>query len=322
VPYHARGRIEGDLAQYVVTGCAGFIGSHLTDALLERGHSVRGVDCFTDYYPRPLKDQNLASALASARFALYERDLVEEAIDDLVAGAAGIFHLAAQPGVRGSWGESFESYARNNVVATQKVLEAAAEAGVRVILASSSSVYGETEVYPTSEDVALRPVSPYGVTKATCEQLAYAYRATAGLDATVLRYFSVYGPRQRPDMAFARIADAFHSGEPFVLLGTGGQSRDFTYVGDAVSATLAALDAPAGHVYNVGGGAEVALRDVVSACERLARRRLPVRQEGVARGDVRRTAADTARIRSELGWQPETPLEQGLELQLRHAGVL
>jgi UDP-glucuronate 4-epimerase len=307
------------MSRYLVTGCAGFIGSHLIEALLARGDEAVGLDSFTDYYARDTKEANLERArrIASDRLSFAEADLAAVDLDPLVADVDGVFHLAAQAGVRGSWGATFDVYLRDNILATQRLFEAAAAAGRRVVAASSSSVYGNAERYPTREDVRPRPISPYGVTKLACERLADAYADTFELDAVSLRYFTVYGPRQRPDMAFTRIVRALAEGKPFRLFGTGTQSRDFTYVGDAVTATLAAMgSAPSGRVYNVGGGSEVSLLDVIATCEHLSGRTLDVQHEPVAAGDVRRTAADTSLIREELGWTPGTTLEEGIAAQL------
>jgi UDP-glucuronate 4-epimerase len=293
--------------KYVVTGAAGFIGSHLAEALLERGDEIVGVDCFTDYYDPALKEQNAAD-LNVARL-----DLAEEELD--LAGVDGIFHLAGQPGVR-SFGDVFEDYVRRNLLATRRVFETAAASGVRVVFASSSSVYGEAEQYPTPEDTEPRPISPYGITKLGCEQLANAYAKGFGLEAVVLRYFTVYGPRQRPDMALARIVDALALGATFELYGDGLQSRSFTFVADGVEATIAAMDnAPTGALYNVGGGAEATLREVIATLERVSGRTLDVVERPAAAGDVRRTSADTTRIENDLRWRATTSLEDGLRAQ-------
>ncbi len=310
------------MATFLLTGCAGFVGSHLTEAVLARGDRVIGVDAFRDYYARSLKELNIAQASESDAFELVEANLEDVDFDRLVDGVDGIFHLAAQAGVRGSWGDTFGIYARDNVVATQRVFEAAIRARVRVVWASSSSVYGDAEAYPTAEDTRPRPISPYGVTKASCEYLAGAYAASFGLDHVALRYFTVYGPRQRPDMAFSRIAQALADGSVFPMYGTGEQTRDVTFVADAVSATLAAMElAPPGSLYNIGGGSETSLNEVISVAERLTERRLRVHREAVASGDVRRTAADITRAKTELAWQPMTPIEQGLRAQLGAAGI-
>jgi nucleoside-diphosphate-sugar epimerase len=308
-------------AAFLVTGCAGFIGSHLTEALLLRGDSVIGLDSFSDYYPRAQKEANLLPILAHPRFTLVEQDLAEADLDTELARARSVFHLAGQPGVRGSWGASFSVYVRDNVLATQRLFEACARAGVRTVFASSSSVYGETNAYPTPEDAERHPRSPYGVTKLACEHLAEAYASTFGLDVVVLRYFTVYGPRQRPDMAFSRLISACLEGTPFTVYGDGDQSRDVTYVSDVVRATLAVMDAGdrVRGALNVGGGNEVSLREAIAACERLAGRRLDVQYGRREAGDVRRTLADTRRIGAALGWAPETTLADGLAAQVAEA---
>jgi len=289
--------------RYVVTGAAGFVGSQLGEALAAAGHDVVGVDCFTDYYDPAEKEAN-AAALDMRRL-----DLAEEPLD--LDGVDGIFHLAAQAGVR-SFGDVFPLYVRRNVLATQRVLEAAAAARVRVVLASSSSIYGEAEAYPTPEDATPRPISPYGITKLACEHLARAYAVGFGLDAVVLRYFTVYGPRQRPDMFFRRVCESLLAGTIFEIYGSGEQSRSFTYVGDAVEATISAMErAPAGAVYNVGGGEEASMLEAIALLERISGRPLDARRIDAARGDVARTRADVSRIGNALGWEPRTSLEDG-----------
>ena len=293
--------------RFVVTGAAGFIGSHLAEHLEVAGHDVVGVDCFTDYYDVALKEEN-ASGLEVERFDLAERDL------DL-GGVDGVFHLAGQPGVR-SFGDVFDDYTHHNLLASRRVFDAAARAGVRVVFASSSSIYGDAERYPTAEDAPPRPISPYGVTKLGCEHLAYAYTKGFGLDVITLRYFTVYGPRQRPDMAFARIVDAIAVGRPFELYGDGLQSRAFTFVADAVDATITAMTrAAAGTVYNVGGGSEATMRDAIDVLERLAGRRLDLLERPRAEGDARRTAPETTRAERDLDWRAEMSLEDGLSRQ-------
>jgi UDP-glucuronate 4-epimerase len=291
--------------KYVVTGAAGFIGSHLSEALLAAGHDVVAIDCFADYYDPALKEENAAG------FPVERLDLAAEPLD--FSGADGVFHLAAQPGVR-SFGDVFALYMRQNVLASQRVFEAAARDGARVVFASSSSVYGEAERYPTPEGVTPAPLSPYGITKVAAEQLAHAYAAGFGLDAVVLRYFNAFGPRQRPDMAFTRIASALVDGRPFDLYGDGRQTRGFTYVGDIVSATVAAMERGSG-TYNVGGGTEASLLETIAVLEGFAGRRLEIREQPAAPGDQRRTSADTSRIRAELGWTPQVSLEEGLRAQ-------
>ena len=297
--------------RYVVTGAAGFIGSHLLRRLLELGHDAVGWDAFTDYYDTALKEEN-------ARGLPVERlDLVEEGLD--LDAVDGVFHLAGQPGVR-SFGEVFPVYVRQNVLASRRLFEAAVGAGAKVVLASSSSVYGDAESYPTPEDTPPRPISPYGITKLACEHLAYAHRREFGLDAVTLRYFTIFGPRQRPDMALARMISCLVEERPFELFGDGSQSRSFTYVDDAVEATIAAMErAPTGATYNVGGGEEVTVLEALESLGSIAGRQLEIVRSPRREGDAARTAADTARIRDELGWAPGTPFAEGLEAQWRWA---
>ena len=289
------------MSRYVVTGAAGFIGSHLVDALLARGDDVIAVDSFTEYYDRARKEDNARA------FDVQRLDLADEPIE--LDGVRGVFHLAAQAGVRPSF-EHFDVYLRRNVLATQVLLESAAGAGTRVVFASSSSVYGDAELYPTPEHADLHPISPYGITKHAAERLVAAYP----VDAVVLRYFTVYGPRQRPDMGFSLLIDALLGDREFELFGD--PSRSFTFVGDVVDATIGAMErAPAGGVYNVGGGEEATMREAIAVLERVSGRTARIRQGDRARGDARRTAADVTRIRDELGWFPRTSLEDGLRAQ-------
>ena len=307
---------------YLVTGCAGFIGSHLTEALTARGCSVVGVDAYTDNYPRSVKERNLRQCRGNGDVHCIELDLAEAPVEPLLEGVDGVFHLAARPGVRTSWGATFDAYLRDNLLVTQRVFEAAVERGIRVVYASSSSVYGDADAYPLREDTRPMPVSPYGVSKLACEALATSYARSRGLDAVGLRYFSVYGPRQRPDMAFAGVFDCLANSRPFRVLGNGRQSRDFTYVGDIVEATLRAMErAPSGRVYNIGGGCEISLMDSLRLCERIVGRRLDVRHVAGAAGDVRRTIADIGRAVADLGWRPTTSLEDGLLAQAGNAAT-
>jgi UDP-glucuronate 4-epimerase len=312
------------MSRYLVTGCAGFVGSSLVEALLAEGSEVVGIDAFTDYYPRDLKEAAIASARTDPGFELIEHDL-GEAPPPAAAfeGVSGIFHLAARPGVRASWGDGFEPYLHDNVLATHLVAESAARRGLRLVFASSSSVYGEALAHPTREDAPPAPVSPYGVTKLTCEHLLRAHAQNFGLDHVALRYFTVYGPRQRPDMAFARIVEALSAGTRFDVYGDGQQSRDFTFVTDAVAATMLAMHkGESGKTYNVGGGSEATLRDAVAIFEELSGRTLDARYGKVAAGDVRRTLADTTRIRGEVGWEPAVELRDGLAGMLEAAGAI
>jgi UDP-glucuronate 4-epimerase len=297
--------------RYLVTGAAGFIGSHLLRALLEHGHDAVGWDAFTDYYDPALKEEN-ARDLPVTRV-----DLAEDGLE--LAGLDGVFHLAGQPGVA-SFGGVFPVYVRQNVLASQRLFEFAAKEGVRVVVASSSSIYGDAAAYPTPEDTVPHPLSPYGITKLACEHLASAYGSEFGLQVSTVRYFTIYGPRQRPDMAFTKIVSCLAEDRPFELYGDGSQSRSFTYVDDAVDATIAAMERAApGSTYNVGGGAEVSLLEAIETLGRIAGRRLEVVRRPRREGDAARTAADTTRIRADLGWQPVTALEDGLAAQWRWA---
>jgi UDP-glucuronate 4-epimerase len=308
---------------YLVTGCAGFIGSHLVEALCARGCSVVGVDAFTDNYSRAFKERNLEQCARHGDVRFLERDLAAVPLDPLFQSVDGVFHLAGRPGVRTSWGSTFAAYLHDNLLATQRVFEAAVRHEIRVVYASSSSVYGDARAYPLQEDAALFPVSPYGVSKLACEALASAYTQSRGLDAIGLRYFSVYGPRQRPDMAFSHVLGCLAENRPFEVLGSGRQTRDFTYVGDVISATLAAMErAPSARVYNIGGGCEISLLDSLALCEEIAGRKLDLRHIPTAVGDARRTIADAGKARAELGWRPTTSLESGLIAQVTAAAEL
>jgi UDP-glucuronate 4-epimerase len=298
--------------RYVVTGAAGFIGSHLLRTLLDRGHDAVGWDAFTDYYDPALKEEN-ADGLPVERIDIASDDLPE------LDGVDGVFHLAGQPGVS-SFGEVFPVYVRQNVVATQRLLEAAIASPTRVVFASSSSVYGDAEAYPTPEHTRPRPLSPYGVTKLSCEHLIGAYRAELGLDAVVLRYFTIYGPRQRPDMALARWIARVVAGQPLELHGDGTQSRSVTYVDDAVEATILAMErAGPGAVLNVGGGEEVSMLEAIEALEGVSGRRVQVVHAPRRLGDQPRSLADTGRVRAEIGWEPTTRFAEGLAAQWRWA---
>ena len=296
--------------RYLVTGAAGFIGSHLAEALVERGDDVVGLDSFTDYYDPRRKRENAQG------LDVVERDILDTDLDELLAGVDGVFHLAGQPGVRASFGPGFEHYVTRNVHASGRLFEAAARRGVRVVYASSSSIYGDAESYPTREDAEPRPIAPYGVTKLCVEHLAYAHGRTTGLDAVGVRFFTVYGPRQRPDMAFTPMLEALAGGGTFRLFGDGSISRSFTYVADAVAGTIAALErGAAGEVYNVGGGEEATMADAIALAEQIAGRELAVERHGEAAGDVRRTRADVSKAERELGWAPTTSLADGLAAQ-------
>lgn len=301
----------------VVTGAAGFIGSHLADQLLADGHDVIGVDCFTGYYDRSRKEANVAAARAHQRFDLLETDLAVDDPAEVLVGADAVFHLAAQPGVRRSWGTEFHSYLRNNLQATQRLFEALRRRPVPVVFASSSSIYGDAARLPVLEEEKPCPLSPYAATKLAGEQLAVLYGREYGVPVMRVRYFTVYGPRQRPDMAFDRFLSAARAGNRLEVFGDGCQSRDFTFVTDAVAATVAAFNGTAGRAYNVGGGSIVNLNQVISLIGDLVGAEPEVDWRPRARGDVVHTAADTTRAHAELGWTPLVSLRAGLEAQLR-----
>ena len=302
----------------LVTGVAGFIGSTITDALLARGDQVVGVDCFTPYYDRAAKDSNLSSARHSDRFELVEADLRSDAVEPLVDGVDVVFHQAAQPGVRLSWSDGFADYVGHNVLATQRLLEAVkATRTAKVVYASSSSVYGNAPAYPTTEDDLPRPHSPYGVTKLAAEHLCNLYSANWGVPTISLRYFTVYGPRQRPDMAFHRLLEAALSGSSFPLYGDGSAVRDFTFVGDAVAANLAAADrdtAP-GTVVNVAGGSSITMRDLLELAGEVVGAPVQVEPLPNQPGDVARTGGTIDRAQQVLEWAPITDLRAGLTAQ-------
>jgi nucleoside-diphosphate-sugar epimerase len=297
----------------VVTGAAGFIGSHLAGRLLADGWQVTGVDCFTDYYARSLKEQNLSPFGEHPRFSFLEADLLTADLASLLAGVDVVFHQAAQAGVRASWGADFAIYTRNNVLATQRLLEAVKGSGLhRFVYASSGSVYGDVEALPITEDTLPQPVSPYGVTKLAGEHLCHLYYTNLGVPAIVLRYFTVYGPRQRPDMAFNKLIRAMLRDEPFPLYGDGEQTRDFTFVGDVVEANVLAVDGPPGAVLNVAGGSRVTVNQVIATLEELMGRPAKVDRQERRVGDQRHTWADTSAAREILGFVPRVQLRDGL----------
>ena len=301
----------------VVTGAAGFIGSHLSERLLADGHDVVGIDCFTDYYRRARKEQNLEVARSHRNFSFEELDLVDADLTAALEGADVVYHLAGQPGVRPSWGHQFDRYVRDNVIATQRLLEHLKESSLkRLVFAGSSSVYGDAEAFPTRESALPRPVSPYGVTKLAAEHLANLYTRNFGIPAVSVRYFTVYGPRQRPDMAFARFMRALADGEPIEVYGDGEQTREFTYVSDAVEGTIkAATSDVVGMVFNLGGGSRVTLNKVLSTLEEISKVEVRRQQLPSAPGDPRHTGASINLARERLGWEPRISLRDGLTKQ-------
>ncbi|MFN7950974.1 MAG: GDP-mannose 4,6-dehydratase [bacterium] len=309
----------------LVTGAAGFIGSHLSERLIADGHDVVGVDCFTDYYPRRIKEKNLERLRAEPRFSFVEGDLNVLDVSTLVAGVDWIFHQAAQAGVRASWGDTFRIYTRLNIDATQRLLEAVkgSQQLRKFVYASSSSVYGEVATLPMVEDHPTHPLSPYGVTKLAAEHLAVLYTRNFAVPTASLRYFTVYGPRQRPDMAFHKFLKAAFAGEEISVYGDGTQTRDFTYVSDAVEANVrAAASAPPGAVLNIGGGSRVSVREVLTMVEELVGKPVRVRYLETQHGDMKDTVADTTRARELIGYRPLVSLRDGLARERDWIGAL
>jgi len=320
---------QGEARRVLVTGCAGFLGSTLVDTLLDGGHDVVGIDVFSDYYDPALKRENIASALGRDGFRLVEADINTLDLAEILDDRQFVFHFAAQAGVRASWGSEFDVYLNSNIGATQRLLEAivaSREAGgafERLVYSSSSSVYGNQDVFPITEGAPKQPFSPYGVSKLAAEQLCVLYAANFGVPSSSLRYFTVYGPRQRPDMAFRKFLEAAAEGRPWVVYGDGSQTRDFTFVADAVRANLLAADDPSDcGVYNIGGGARIALHDALAilrekALEHGVADEILVEHHDTVHGDVRHTDADGHHARNELGFVAKVPLSAGLDAEAR-----
>jgi UDP-glucuronate 4-epimerase len=309
----------------LITGAAGFVGSALAERGLADGHTVVGVDALTDYYDVSWKERNL-ERLADPAFTLVRGDLNELDLEPLFAGVDVVFHQAGQPGVRKSWGTDFETYTQENILATQKLLEQAKDASdlKRFVYASSSSIYGDATTYPTTEMQTPAPISPYGVTKLAAEHLCTLYGTNFGVPTTSLRYFTVFGPRQRPDMAFTRFVLAAKNGTPISVFGTGEQIRDFTYIDDVVDANYlaAAGHSRPGSIYNVAGGSNISVNEVLSTLETISGRTLDIRKMDAVPGDVWRTGGSSELIRAELGWIPKRTVEEGLRAQYEWACAL
>jgi len=294
----------------LVTGCAGFIGSHLVDKLLEQGYEVIGMDCFTDYYHREIKEKNIENALKNNNFKLIEEDIMNM---DNFPEVDYVFHLAAQAGVRASWGKSFEIYTRNNIEVTQKLLEFYKDRKIKkFVYASSSSVYGDAEL-PMRDDSLLKPVSPYGVTKLAGENLCYLYWKNYNVPTVSLRYFTVYGPRQRPDMGIHKFVKAILNEEEITVYGDGTQTRDFTFMDDVTEANILAANSKIeGEVFNVGGGSRISVNELIELLEKITEKNAKIDYIEKQKGDVRDTLADTNKIRG-LGWKPRVKIEEGLK---------
>jgi nucleoside-diphosphate-sugar epimerase len=303
----------------VVTGAAGFIGSHLTEKLLDDGNDVVGIDCFTDYYERDRKVKNLEPSRGHASFSFKELDLVDDDLRPALDGSSVVYHLAGQPGVRPSWGSQFDQYVRDNIIATQRLLECLKGSSIkRLVFAGSSSVYGDAEMFPTKESALPRPVSPYGVTKLAAEHLTHLYTRNFEIPAVSVRYFTVYGPRQRPDMAFARFMQALSDGQEIEVYGDGEQTREFTYVSDAVEGTIKAAGADVvGQVFNLGGGSRATVNQVLATLEEISGIKVRRQTLPAAPGDPRHTGASINLARERLGWEPRVSLRDGLAEQWR-----
>jgi UDP-glucuronate 4-epimerase len=304
--------------RYLVTGAAGFIGSQLAERLVAEGNEVVGIDSMSDYYDPARKARNIAALTASDSFRFLQENINETDLAALFEGVEVVIHLAGQPGVRASWGDDFSIYLEDNIHATQRLLEAAKGADLqRFVMASSSSVYGDAEHFPTSEEELPRPVSPYGVTKLAAEHLGRLYWRAFEVPSVALRYFTIFGPRQRPDMAFSRFVDAALEDRSVEIYGDGEQIRDFTYVDDCLSATIAAgSDGRPGAVYNIAGGTQASVLDVLEILGGLVGREVRREHHPAMKGDARRTGADTASARNDLGYAPQVSLEAGIEKQL------
>lgn len=298
----------------LVTGVAGFIGSHLAEALLARGHQVTGVDCFTDFYDPALKRRNIQGTLTHPAFRLVEADLLVLDLPATLEGSDVVFHLAAQAGVRASWGQSFSIYTQHNILATQRLLEAVKGRPLRkFVYASSSAVYGAVERMPMGEGDPTHPISPYGVSKLAAEHLCALYWTNYRVPTLSLRYFTVFGARQRPDMAFHRLIRAVLEEKGFLLYGDGSQTRDFTHVSDVVAATIQALDCPvSGETVNIAGGARISMREAIAMVEQLTGKPARIEEHPVAQGDMAHTYADISRAQALLGYRPRTTLREGL----------
>ncbi|PWT90135.1 MAG: UDP-glucose 4-epimerase [Acidobacteria bacterium] len=298
----------------IVTGAAGFIGSHLTERLLEQGHQVVGIDSFLDYYPRRIKDMNLSAVRQNPAFQFIDSNILDLNWSDLLKEGDTVFHLAAQAGVRASWGKSFLIYTRNNIEATQIMLEASKNKGLKkFVYASTSSVYGDTEDIPMHEESILKPVSPYGVTKLAAEGLCYLYWKNFNVPCTSLRYFTVYGPRQRPDMAFYKFLLAQLEGRSITIFEDGNQTRDFTFVYDIVTGTLAAsTQGHGGKTYNLGGGSRITVNEVLQIMSEVTGKPLDVRYAEKQKGDMRHTFASTEQAKTDLNYIPSVSVKEGI----------
>jgi UDP-glucose 4-epimerase len=302
----------------LVTGCAGFIGSHIAERLVKLGHSVVGVDNFSDYYPRDMKEKNMENFISDDNFKFIEGDLTELELEGVLKGVDVVFHQAGQGGVRESWGKSFDSYVKSNILSTQLLLEATKGKKIKkFVYASSSSIYGDAKSLPTKEDFLPKPVSPYGVTKLAGESLCYLYFKNYNTPVISLRYFTVYGPRQRPDEAFHKFIDAILRGDGITVYGDGAQTRDFTYISDVVDANLLAMKSDTvGEAINVGGGSRISINEILQLIEKITGKSAKIKRLESQRGDVKHTSADIGKAKGMLGYSPKIGIEDGLKKEV------
>lgn len=302
---------------FLVSGCAGFIGSHLCEYILNKGYKIIGIDSFSDFYPRNYKEKNIEGLLRNPSFEFIGKDMLELELEEILEKVDGIFHLAAQPGVRTSWGKNFDYYIKDNIVLTQRILEALKNfKGKRLVFASSSSVYGDSVHLPFKEDGPVSPISPYGVTKLACENLCLLYHKNFSIDTVILRYFTVYGPRQRPDMAFHRFFLAILKEKEVEIFGDGSQRRDFTYIDDIVHATFSAFEkGVSGEIYNLGGGESISLLDLLEIMEEVTKRKFQILFKEKEKGDAPHTWADYSKAKKDLNFTPQVRLKEGLSNQ-------
>lgn len=302
----------------LVTGVAGFIGSHLAERLVELGFEVVGIDCFTEYYSKKVKENNIRNIIDSPRFLIIRKNLLDVELKDILDDCDYVFHLAAQAGVRESWGEDFSIYTRNNVLATQKLLEACKDIKIKkFVYASSSSIYGDAPALLMKEDDNLRPISPYGVTKLAGEHLCYVYWKNFAVPTVSLRYFTVYGPRQRPDMAFHKFIKAILEDDAISIYGDGKQTRDFTFISDLVNANILAMKTGhGGEVFNIGGGSNTSVNETIKILEKAIKKEARVRYIEKQRGDVEHTYADISKAERLLGYEPKIGIKKGMREEI------
>jgi len=306
------------MEKILITGCAGFIGSNLVESLLRMDYKVMGLDCFTDYYSSEIKKKNMINFVNNKNFVFIKNDLNVADLKNIIEDVDYIFHLAAQPGVRASWGQNFEIYIKNNILATQKILEACKDSDIKkFIFSSSSSVYGNANKLPINEDAMKTPISPYGVTKLAAENLCNLYYENYNIPTVSLRYFTVYGPRQRPDMAFHKFIYTILNNGPITVYGNGKQTRDFTYILDVIDATILAMrNGVNGEVYNIGGGSRISVSDVIKIIEQITKKKARIEYKQFQKGDVKDTYADINKAKNRLKYQPNVNIKTGLKLQI------